>query len=283
MFQEKKILATGLLILTILIVIYLASGISGVEFQPGNIISEEKEETEMVPFKIPGFSNPSWFYLLMCVIWVAMPIAVIFIIKYPEVRRKICQGLTYVAIYGLILFLLSCKIREDSPELEEIENELIDTTIIDRQREASEFISSVAGTDPNLDIILDIVILILVGILVWYIYQRFFYKRPSTAELIKAEVEGVINKIKSGVDLRNVIIRCYVDMCQILVDQRGIQRKHAMTPREFEFELEEIGLPQTAVHRLTHLFEEVRYGNAQLDSEAEQEAIHCLTAITNAC
>jgi len=241
------------------------------------------DETELAPFKIPGFSNPIWFYLLMCIIWVGMSVAVIFNIKYPEVRRRTLQGLVYVAIYGFIFFLLTRKTQEDSPALEEIENELIDSTIIDTQRKASEFISSVAEADPNLNLILDITILIFVGILVWYIYRRFFYKLPSTADLLKTEVEGAINEIELGVDLRNVIIRCYADMSHILMDRRGLHRQQAMTPREFELKLQETGLPQTAVQRLTRLFEAVRYGNTQPDPEAEQEAIDCLTTIAEAC
>lgn len=283
MFQQKKFIATGSLILTILIVIFLASGISGVEFQPGTIASQDKENTELVPFKLPKISNTSWFYILLCIIWVALPVSIIFFIKYPEVRKRTLQGLIYVAIYGLILFLLSRKVREPPPELEEIENSLVESTVIDTHRKASEFISSVAEADPNLNIILDITLLILVGILVWYLFQRYFLKPPSATDQLKAEVESAINEIESGVDLRNVIVRCYMDMCQILADRRGIQREQTMTPREFELELQKLGFPPSAVQRLTRLFELVRYGNDQLDLAAEQEAIYCLTTIADSC
>jgi hypothetical protein len=283
MLQQKKFVATGLLILTILIVIFLASGISGVEFQPGVIAYQDEENIEVVPFKLPDISNTSWFYIFLCILWVALPVSIIFFIKYPEVRKRTLQGLMYVGIYSLILFLLSRKVREPPAELEEIEDSLVETTIIDTQRKASEFISSVAEADPNLNIILDIAILILIGILVWYLFQRFFIMQPSTSDQIKAEVDSAIYEIESGVDLRNVIVRCYMDMCQILADRRGIQREKTMTPREFELELQKLGFPQPAVQRLTRLFELVRYGNDQLDLAAEQEAIHCLTAIADSC
>ena len=283
MDQQKKFLATGFLILTIIIVIFLASGITGVEFQPGTLIAKEEENENLGPPQLPDLSTPIWFYMLMFAIWVILPVSVVLFIKYPEVRKRTAQGLVYVAIYGLILFLLTRKTQEETPELEQLEEELIDTTIIETQREAAEFISSVAEADPNLNIILDITIFIFIAILLWIVYQRYFRKKTSTTEQLKIEVEGAISEIESGVDLRNVIIRCYAEMSRTLDEKRDIQREHAMTPREFEVELQKIGLPHQAIQRLTRLFEEVRYGHAELGPEAEQEALHCLTAIAEAC
>jgi hypothetical protein len=281
--QQKKYLATAVLIFTIVIVIFLASGISGVEFQPGTLMTTRQDESTFGPPKLPIFSTPIWYYLLMFAIWVVLPVSIVLFIKYPQVRKRTFQGLTYVALYGFVLFLLSRKTLEGSPELEELEKEIVDTTIIETQREASEFISSVAQADQNLNIILDVAILIVIAILIWYVYRRFIYKPPSTTDQLKAEVEGAIDDIEAGADLRNVIIRCYADMSKILNERRGIQRQQAMTPREFELELQEIGLPHASIQRLTRLFEEVRYGNAELGRTAEQEAIHCLSAIAEAC
>ena len=281
--KQKKYLATAVLIFTIVIVIFLASGISGVEFQPGTLMTTRQDESTFGPPKLPIFSTPIWYYLLMFAIWVVLPVSIVLFIKYPQVRKRTFQGLTYVALYGFVLFLLSRKTQEGSPELEELEKEIVDTTIIETQREASEFISSVAQADQNLNIILDVAILIVIAILIWYVYRRFIYKPPSTTDQLKAEVEGAIDDIEAGADLRNVIIRCYADMSKILNERRGIQRQQAMTPREFELELQEIGLPHASIQRLTRLFEEVRYGNAELGRTAEQEAIHCLSAIAEAC
>jgi hypothetical protein len=281
--REKKFFATGLLVLTILIVIFLASGITGVEFQPGTNLASTSDEIDPVPFQFPDLSTPLWYYMLMCAIWVILPVSVILFIKYPDVRKKTLQGLVYVIIYGFILFLLSRKTQDDSPEIAEIENELINTTIIDTQREAAEFISSVAEVDPNLRIILDIILLILLGLLLWFIYRRFIYQSATTTDQIKVEIERAINGIESGADLGNIIIKCYAEMSQILKDRRGIEREISMTPREFELDLQEIGLPRNAVHQLTHLFEEARYGNAQSDVETEKEAIHLLNIIAEAC
>jgi hypothetical protein len=281
--QEKKYLATGLLILTIFIVIFLASGISDVEFQPGTLMALDRGQNEFSPPMFPKIPTAFFEYLLMFTMWVMLPLSVVFFIKYPEIRQRTLKGLSYFILYGFCLFLLTRKNQEDSPEFMEAEQELVDITIIETQREAAEFISSVGEADQSLNLITDIAIFILIGLLLWYVYRRFFYEPPSTSDQIKAEVEGAIDQIESGVDLRNVIIRCYADMSQILIERRGIQRNRAMTPHEFELELQEVGLPHSSVQNLTRLFEAVRYGNAQLSSEDEQEAIHCLNAIAEAC
>jgi len=282
MDQQKKLLATGFLILAILTVIFLASGISDVEFQPGTI--SEQEENSPIEFQTKSQAEyqPIWYTLLIILLSIIFPISIVMFIKYPEVRRRTYQGTVYILIYGLLLFVVS-GIAEEETELPGVEEELADTSIIATQREAAEFISSVADPDPTLNIILDIAVILLAGLIAFYIYRRFFRKPPSTTDQLRTDAEEAISGIQAGEDLRHVIIRCYADMSQIVNEQRGIQRQKAMTPREFERQLQGFGLPQTAVQRLTRLFEEVRYGNTELGKDAEQEAIHCLTSIIEAC
>jgi Domain of unknown function (DUF4129) len=65
----------------------------------------------------------------------------------------------------------------------------------------------------------------------------------------------------------------------VLSEQRGIQRQTAMTPREFELYLGQIGLKIEHIRQLTRLFERVRYGAGPPGEREEQEAVACLTAI----
>jgi hypothetical protein len=71
-------------------------------------------------------------------------------------------------------------------------------------------------------------------------------------------------------------------MVRILNEQRGIQRRKHMTPREFEIRLEEAGFPGEPVRQLTRLFEQVRYGAKALGAQEERQAVACLTAIVEA-
>ena len=79
--------------------------------------------------------------------------------------------------------------------------------------------------------------------------------------------------------MRNVVIRCYAKMSQVLRQSRKIQRHSAMTPREFGNHLAEIGLGDEHIQRLTRLFEGVRYGYRPSEWPVEREAIECLQAI----
>jgi hypothetical protein len=60
---------------------------------------------------------------------------------------------------------------------------------------------------------------------------------------------------------------------------RGIERMASMTAREFEELLARGGIPIESVHRLTLLFEKVRYGDFEPSSTDEAEALACLDAI----
>ena len=83
----------------------------------------------------------------------------------------------------------------------------------------------------------------------------------------------------TGLDLKDVIVKCYRQMSLALEKEQGIERKDFMTTREFENLLEAAGIPHDPIHQLTQLFEAVRYGNWQPNPMDEQKAIHCLQAI----
>jgi hypothetical protein len=95
--------------------------------------------------------------------------------------------------------------------------------------------------------------------------------------------EAAIQAIAAGEDIKNVIIRCYLQMEQVVKDDLGIERKEAVTPREFERHLVARGIPDAPVVQLTRLFETARYGQQVSDAQIEREAVDCLSAIRAAC
>lgn len=97
--------------------------------------------------------------------------------------------------------------------------------------------------------------------------------------LVGFEAEKAWQALKNGLDLKDVIIKCYRQMSFILEKERGIKRKDFMTTGEFENLLETAGFPNEPIHQLTQLFEAVRYGNWQPNPTDEQKAIKCLEAI----
>jgi hypothetical protein len=117
---------------------------------------------------------------------------------------------------------------------------------------------------------------------IWAMLRRLRPKSTPMEELVQ-ETQAALDALKAGADFRNTIIRCYSQMSETLLIQRGLQRDGAMTPREFEVRLTQQGLPGAPVHQLTLLFEAVRYGAAMPGKREEEQAITCLTAIIEVC
>lgn len=119
---------------------------------------------------------------------------------------------------------------------------------------------------------------VLVAVIIAHAMQRV-----KADDAIGAEASEALRAIKEGADLRNVIYRCYLQMVKIASEKRGLTREESATPREFERYLVSKGIPDLPIHQLTGLFEKVRYGGKALDSEDEETAVACLTAIHAAC
>ncbi len=83
--------------------------------------------------------------------------------------------------------------------------------------------------------------------------------------------------------MKHIVVRCYHEMGQVVMRERGIIRNIDMTPREFENALRKSSLPSEPLFQLTRLFEEIRYGNRASSELEKKDAIRCLTAIINAC
>jgi len=101
----------------------------------------------------------------------------------------------------------------------------------------------------------------------------------SPIDLVGLEAEKARQALKTGVDLKDVIVNCYIRMSLALKQEQGIERKDFMTTGEFENLLETAGIPHDPIHQLTRLFDAVRYGNWQPNPVDEQKAIQCLEAI----
>jgi hypothetical protein len=104
-------------------------------------------------------------------------------------------------------------------------------------------------------------------------------RQPSTMEMVGLEAEKAWQALKTGLDLKDVIVKCYRQMSLALEKEQGIERETYMTIREFENLLQAAGVPKAPIHQLTQLFEAVRYGNWQPNPADEQKAIQCLEAI----
>jgi hypothetical protein len=107
--------------------------------------------------------------------------------------------------------------------------------------------------------------------------------RRGALDLVGLEAERARAALLAGADALGAIVACYARMAAALTEARGIERPEAMTAREFEGLLGELGLPRGPVHELTRLFEAARYGGRPPTTEQEARAIACLGPIVDAC
>jgi hypothetical protein len=108
-------------------------------------------------------------------------------------------------------------------------------------------------------------------------------KKTTAIDLIREEAENAWQELRTGLGLKDVILKCYRQMSMALEKQQGIERKDYMTTREFEKLSESLGVPYVPIHQLTQLFEAVRYGNWQPNTADKDQAINCLEAIVLYC
>ncbi len=116
---------------------------------------------------------------------------------------------------------------------------------------------------------------------IWIIHWKTSQARAG--DPLGLEAERAVQALRTGLDLRNVILRCYEQMSLALQKEQGVQREETMTAREFERLLEARGIPNAPVHQLTQLFELARYGDRPLGVGDEQKALDCLDAIVQYC
>jgi hypothetical protein len=117
---------------------------------------------------------------------------------------------------------------------------------------------------------------VLIGLGLWLVFRK-----SASPDLVRQEAERALEALQTGLDLRNVILRCYSQMTQVLQQEQGLEMETAMTAREFQRLLEKRGVPPAPVQQLTRLFEAARYGHRPPGPSDEREAVDCLTAIVH--
>jgi hypothetical protein len=140
-------------------------------------------------------------------------------------------------------------------------------------------IPSPLGPVPPLLVWLIGIVLSVSGILVGIWIFGLSPRQAKTIDLVGLEAEKAWQALKTGLELKDVIVKCYRQMSLALEKEQGIERKEYMTTREFEKLLGAAGVPSEPIHQLTGLFDAVRYGHWQPNPIDEQKAIRSLEAI----
>jgi hypothetical protein len=281
MTRHQKQTPLLLLGITILAIILLSSGLSELKFQSGRSLNILEKLGELRSDPGPGLSLGAFpIEVFTLVFWSSLVFALIFAIVSPRYRKLLLR--TFITML-LLLFAFSL-LRPIQPD-----------TIIEDEEETAQMDEAVLGqtagdfpdppdfvSDPPhwFLTVVNVVIALLFLTAFWFLWRFMRARGDDTQTLLVQQAETALSDLMAGGDLKDVIMRCYASMSQVLYQSRNIQRDEAMTPREFETHLAEIGLQDRHIQRLTRLFESVRYGASSPGEAARREALDCLRAIT---
>jgi hypothetical protein len=284
------ILMSGVLVLLLI----LAAGITNVQFKPGSPFSLSFEQP--TPGANGTLGNGNWFlvlirgFLILCAI--SVPIYVFINLLTPAGRRRLLKGLIQFMVLLVFLYLLASWAEKNSkqPLKQEVAQPTMDLTggqiVTDGQGEApvQEPPKASPWLDAGICLGLAFILAIMITVLAWGIYRASKAAAGDAMTRLADEAQEAIDALHSGQNIRDTVIRCYIQMTQVLAEERNVRREEAMTPHEFEqILLTKLKLPDTPVQRLTRLFEAVRYGDYHPGKREEMEAIDSLTAIAAAC
>lgn len=270
---------------TLLMILLLISGLSSVTVAPFRVSS----------LALVGDASDLLGYetLLRMVLLLGLPLLVIIgLLLSPALRsRNFILGLLGLALLLLFFMWITTKTRDFGQiELEPtaqaitaMEEEAEDETPLVQPLPAAEPVAAIPPwVNTAVNILMMLFLVAIVSFVVWTFWPEREPVLPPLFE-ISQEAEDALSDLRSGADLRNVVVRCYLEMGRIVAEWRGIQRSQSMTPREFELSLADLGLPKEPVINLTRLFETVRYGTNKPSAADEAAAESSLTAIFQAC
>lgn len=211
-----------------------------------------------------------------------LPFAIVFYLVAPEARKRLLRDL----ITLLVTLLLVTLLWRGRPALAPIIDDLQRPQAAPEDLLPAPDVAAAPEPQPWFVLFLTIGIAVFLAAVVvglgWVIFRR--RERSATPlDRLAQQAEEAIDTLEAGGDLKDTVTRCYLEMMQVLKEERGIQRQRAMTPREFEARLEEVGIPTHQVRRLTRLFEQVRYGDKRLGQQEERQAIISLSSIVRFC
>ena len=279
---SKKTLLIGLSILALFAIILLAAGLNDINFSDGRYfqIGGQPEVQNIADLNEEfGIDDNPIIRLLFTALVILLPVGVILMAIWPEGRKMLLRVMIPLAAAAIIAPFLNrigsfVSTEESGLELPTPNEELLE--------EAVSMVTIISEPPAWLVYLISFAFVAGALVILWFIYTRFIRSETPALEIIAREAQDALDDIRAGAEFKDTIIRCYYEMSAAISAERGIERKQAMTPREFEKRLSDQGLPIKHISQLTRLFESVRYGSKAPNPQDEDLAIASLTAIVQA-
>ena len=280
---------TGISLLAMLI---LAASLNKLTLNPGQQLPLEQLAPQFQPNAGSGPDTALIEKILQyffTVLWLIVPFYIIYLILNPKARKQFLKDLARLLPVMLLLLILFNYMQSQQGQQELPKTEMPPQGLEQTGPVGTQAVLTFNSNPPDwlvtaTSLALAGIITVLVVGVIYFIYRvrKAEAERDEPLRKMAKEAQSAIDSIQAGGDLRDVIVRSYIEMTRILAESRNIQRGAAMTPHEFELYLEGKGIPREPVHNLTGLFEMVRYGGVRPGQKDEVTAISSLTAIANA-
>lgn len=261
--------------------ILLASGIARIPFYAPQPLDNLANNASLFEF---GSFHPE---LVVGAFFILYFIAIIALFFSKEGRRRLLIFLMVLACVIFALYTYAPKGLQPMPETIAPQAQPTDSAPV--TTEQPELLPAPAIAIPEtpawLITLVELTVALLIAAAIMAIVWLALRYRQDAAvtETLAQEAQAAIDALEAGDDFKDVVTRCYAQMSQALLKERGLERSKSMTPQEFERLLVKIGFPAEPIHTLTHLFEEVRYGSIPTSEPAIQKAIASLNAILDHC
>ena len=284
---KHKLLVLLLSIIVVAALFFLATGLSGVKLAPGtpDVFSFNQAQSASQGGGTPQASSLMMVLRIIYIVAIVLlPVLIILLIVSKQARKQFLRSL--IGLVPIIILLFAFRqLTQQTARPADTQPPGYPASAQNAQGIGKQTVVTSAATPAWLvtaaTIGVAVIITVLVAGIAWFLVRRNRKEEDSFGRIAQ-EAQNALDALKSGANLKNVVIRCYYQMNEILKEEKGIRRDASMTPREFETRLEKGGLPGLAVKELTRLFEEVRYGTHVPDMEDEVVAIASLTAIIDA-
>jgi hypothetical protein len=283
MANRQKYLLVIQIGIVVAVIMLLAGGLSRVQFESGrpfDLFAFLFQGIRPINFGAspPPVGGEGIIRTLQPIFWALLAFAIIYAFVSPRYRKQLIRTLFIVMALAFLFSRL--------PEMEwQSEGSSPEGTVGDALDPAAAVLPEPPPffTDPPAWFLIAANILLAVVFLgVLWVLWRYLHRAPDKKTLLAQEAETALGELEAGGDIRDVVLRCYAGMTKVLHESRNIERRKAMTPREFESHLYEAGIQDEHIQRLTQLFEGVRYGARPSAGRAELEAMACLRAIVQA-
>jgi hypothetical protein len=277
--------------LALLALILLSISVNSLEMAPGLPFSFPQIMPKVVD---PSISLGSMRFLLavlrviMIVAWIGLPFYIILLFISKDERKRFIRMMAFLVPILIMLYFLANN-QSTKKAADNIDPRIFGNTGADTGLATPVTLPEFKPPPQWVTTLTTVVIALAITAIVLGISFMLWKRSRDQMRLkeplrkVERQAQAALDAIISGGNLRDAIMRCYLQMLQTLQEYRGIQRDRDMTPHEFESYLINRGIPGEPLHQLTRLFEEVRYGTLTPGRRDEQVAVSSLSAIVSAC